>query len=52
LSDSKLSPLAQHAKVLFEIKEAEIRGFRSLSTSMVLAQTLAVGLALKLSRRA
>jgi DNA-binding MurR/RpiR family transcriptional regulator len=50
LSDSKVSPLATHAKVLLEVKEAEIEEFRSLTSTMVLAQTLAVGLAMRLAR--
>jgi DNA-binding MurR/RpiR family transcriptional regulator len=50
LSDGKLSPLARHSKVLFEIKEAEIKGFRSLTSTMVVAQALAVGLAMRLAQ--
>ncbi|MEZ5591023.1 MAG: MurR/RpiR family transcriptional regulator [Gammaproteobacteria bacterium] len=47
LTDSPLSPIAEHADVCFEIKDAEVRGFRSLAATMCLAQALAVSLALR-----
>ncbi len=49
ITDSVVSPLARHADVVFEVKEAEVQGFRSLASSLCLAQALAVGLAMRLS---
>lgn len=48
MTDSLLSPIAPYATVCFEIHEAEVRTFRSLTTSLCLAQTLVVGLGLYL----
>ena len=45
ITDSKISPLAALAEVYFDVKEAEVMGFRSLTSSMTLAQTLLVALA-------
>ena len=42
ISDSRLSPIARDAEVCFEIKEAEVRQFRSLTASMCIAQTLVI----------
>jgi DNA-binding MurR/RpiR family transcriptional regulator len=50
ISDSMVSPISRFASVFFEIKDAEVQGFRSLTASLCLAQTLAVGLAMKGSR--
>ena len=47
ISDSKLSSIAKHADVCFDIKDAEVRQFRSLTASMCLAQTLVIGYAYK-----
>lgn len=47
ISDSRLSPVARHAEVCFEIKDAEVRQFRSLTASMCLAQTLVISYAYK-----
>lgn len=48
ITDSPVSPLAKIASVNFVVKEAELHQFRSLSSSMVLAQSLAMALAYKL----
>ena len=40
ISDSRLSPIAREADLYFEIKDAEVRQFRSLTASLCLAQTL------------
>ncbi|MBL8906772.1 MAG: MurR/RpiR family transcriptional regulator, partial [Rhizobiales bacterium] len=40
---------ARHAEIVFDVKEAEVQGFRSLASSLCLAQALAVGLAMRLS---
>ena len=45
ISDSRLSPIARAAAVCFEIKDAEVRQFRSLTASMCLAQTLVISYA-------
>jgi len=45
ITDSPFSPLAQLAKVWFEVAEADFEGFRSLAASFVLAMTLTVGVA-------
>jgi DNA-binding MurR/RpiR family transcriptional regulator len=50
ITDSALSPIALQAKLSFCIHDAELRGFRSLTATLCLAQTLAVGLALKAAR--
>ena len=47
ISDSRLSPVARDADVCFEIKDAEVRQFRSLTASMCLAQTLVISYAYK-----
>ena len=45
ITDSSFSPLAQFAKIWFEVAEADFAGFRSLSATMALAMALAVGVA-------
>ena len=47
ISDSRLSGIARNAEVCFEIKDAEVRQFRSLTASMCLAQTLVISYAYK-----
>jgi DNA-binding MurR/RpiR family transcriptional regulator len=47
ITDSAFSPLAQFAKVWFEVAEADFAGFRSLSATMALAMALSVGIAEK-----
>jgi DNA-binding MurR/RpiR family transcriptional regulator len=47
ITDSAFSPLAQFASVWFEVAEADFNGFRSLSATMALSMTLAVGVAEK-----
>ena len=47
ISDSRLSPVAKNAAVCFEIKDAEVRQFRSLTASMCIAQTLVISYAYK-----
>lgn len=43
ITDSPVSPIATLAKVSFEVKEAEVRQFRSLNASLCLAQVLVIG---------
>ncbi|GAA0254094.1 MurR/RpiR family transcriptional regulator [Rhodanobacter caeni] len=45
ISDSLVSPVAQPATVVLQVREAEIRKFRSLSASMCLAQALVISYA-------
>ncbi|WCN12233.1 SIS domain-containing protein [Marinomonas mediterranea] len=51
ITDNQISPLASIASVSFVVKEAEIDSFRSLSSSLCLAQSLTIGLAHELDRR-
>lgn len=50
ITDSSFSPLAQFAKVWFEVAEADFAGFRSLAATMALAMALTVGVAEKRRR--
>ena len=45
ITDSPVSPVAKPATLVLQVKEAEIRKFRSLSTSMCLAQALVISYA-------
>lgn len=47
ITDSVLSPVARGAELVLEINDAELHGFRSLSSAMCLAQTLAMSLAFR-----
>lgn len=47
ITDSAFSPLAQSARVWFDVAEADCAGFRSLSATMALAMTLTVAVAEK-----
>lgn len=51
ISDSLVSPIAKPADVTLQVREAEIRAFRSLSASMCLAQALVIGFAFEASRK-
>jgi len=51
ITDSEISPLASEASVCFVVKEANVHSFRSLSSSLCLAQTLSIGLAYKLDKQ-
>ena len=51
ISDSELSPIAREADVSFDIKDAEVRQFRSLSASLCLAQTLIISFAQRIDDR-
>jgi DNA-binding MurR/RpiR family transcriptional regulator len=50
ISDTRLSPVAKHADVVFEAKDAEVRQFRSLTASLCLAQTLVISYAMQFER--
>jgi DNA-binding MurR/RpiR family transcriptional regulator len=45
ITNSLMSPIAKGADVVLEVNDAELKGFRSLTSAMCLAQTLAMGLA-------
>ena len=47
ITDGVLSPIARDAELVLEVNDAELLGFRSLTSAMCLAQTLAVGLAFR-----
>jgi DNA-binding MurR/RpiR family transcriptional regulator len=49
---SVLSPIAKDAKLVLQVREAEVRGFRSLAASMCLAPSLAIGVAISSEERA
>lgn len=51
ITDNQVSPLASIASVCFVVKEAEIDSFRSLSSSLCLAQALSIGLAYELQSK-
>ncbi|MEX1215490.1 MurR/RpiR family transcriptional regulator [Saccharospirillum sp.] len=50
ITDSKLSPLANFGSVVFTLPDAEVHGFRSLTPTLCLAQSLAIGLAYRLDK--
>ena len=52
ISDSLLSPIAKLAAHTLLVRESEVRGFRSLSASICVAQALVVALAYDLERGA
>ena len=45
ITDGVLSPMARDADLVLQVNDAELLGFRSLTSAMCLAQTLAMGLA-------
>ncbi len=45
ITDTVLSPVARDATLVLQVNDAELLGFRSLTSAMCLAQTLAMGLA-------
>jgi DNA-binding MurR/RpiR family transcriptional regulator len=47
ISDSSLSPIASAARIYFEVHDAEVHTFRSLTSSMCVAQTLATLMAFR-----
>jgi DNA-binding MurR/RpiR family transcriptional regulator len=51
ISDSLLSPMARDADICFEIRDAEVMNFRSLTASFCLAQTLVISLAQRVETR-
>jgi len=47
ITDSVLSPISRHAKVSFEVHDAELRGFRSQTAALCLAQSLVISVAMQ-----
>lgn len=47
ITDGSFSPLVKTSTVCFEVQDAEVHSFRSLTASMCLAQTLATSLAFR-----
>ncbi len=45
ITDSLISPIAKGAVLALQVRESEVRAFRSLSASICLAQTLVIGFA-------
>lgn len=45
ITNTLMSPIAKDADLVLEVNDAELLGFRSLTSAMSLAQTLAMGLA-------
>ena len=52
IGDSLVSPIASFATLALQVRESELRSFRSLAASLCLAQTLVIDLALEKSRQA
>lgn len=50
ISDSLVGPIAKSATLVLQVKDSEVRNFRSLGASLCLAQTLVVGLAFERER--
>jgi DNA-binding MurR/RpiR family transcriptional regulator len=51
ITDTVLSPIARGAELVLQVNDAELLGFRSLTSAMCLAQTLAMGLAFRERRQ-
>lgn len=51
ISDSKVSPIARDADISFDIKDPEVRRFRSLTGSLCLAQTLVISYAHRIEKK-
>ena len=52
ISDSLVSPVAKPAQCVLQVRESEVRTFRSLSASMSLAQALAINFAFEANSKA
>ena len=51
ISDSQISPIVPAARVFLKVLDAEVLSFRSLTASMGVAQTLAMSLAFRASKK-
>jgi DNA-binding MurR/RpiR family transcriptional regulator len=52
ISDSPVSPIAKRADLVLQVRESDIRGFRSLSASICLAQAMIINYAFEANRSA
>jgi DNA-binding MurR/RpiR family transcriptional regulator len=52
ISDSLVGPVAKAATLVLQVRDSDVRNFRSLAASLCLAQTLVVGLAFERERPA
>lgn len=52
ISDSLVSPIATRADIVLQVRESDVRGFRSLSASMCLAQAMIINYAFEANRSA
>jgi DNA-binding MurR/RpiR family transcriptional regulator len=50
ISDSLVSPVAKNATTVLQVRESEIRSFRSLAASICLAQALVIGFAFETNK--
>jgi DNA-binding MurR/RpiR family transcriptional regulator len=50
ISDSAVSPIAKVATQVLQVRESEVRSFRSLTTSICLAEALVIGFAFERER--
>lgn len=50
ISDSLVGPIAKQSTQVLQVREAEVRNFRSLAASVCLAQSLVIGLAFERER--
>lgn len=51
LTDTLLSPVARDAELVLQVNDAELQGFRSLTSAICLAQSLTMGIAFAARRR-
>lgn len=51
LTDTVLSPVARDAELVLQVNDAELQGFRSLTSALCVAQSLAMGIAFAARRR-
>jgi len=51
ITDSPVSPIGKSANLALQVRESEIRAFRTLSASLCLAQALVIGYAYESSRK-
>jgi DNA-binding MurR/RpiR family transcriptional regulator len=51
IGDSLVSPIAGFATLVLQVRESELRSFRTLAGSLCLAQALVIDLALEKSRQ-
>jgi DNA-binding MurR/RpiR family transcriptional regulator len=51
ISDSRVSPISKPATVALQVRDSEVRSFRSLAASMCLAQAVAIGFAFEAERK-